>query len=107
MVSRYALQCRYPGILRNKTNSRVWEHLDALAAATSTLSVDAQKRAEKDAAKKAQKAEAAEAKHARMSPSPKVYLDPTGFATLYITTNFPPHRNHSSLKGDHKTRRAQ
>jgi len=43
---------------------RLWSE-DALAAATSTLSVDAQKRAEKDAQKKAAKAEAAEAKHAQ------------------------------------------
>lgn len=47
---------------------------DALAAATSTLSLDAQKRAEKDAHKKALKAEAAEAKHAQTIASSKVTI---------------------------------
>lgn len=54
-------------IARRKRLICIWD-TDALAAATSTLSVDAQKRAEKDAAKKAQKAEAAEAKAARTFP---------------------------------------
>lgn len=47
---------------------------DALAAATSSLSVDAQKRAEKDAHKKALKAEAAEAKLAQTIASSKVII---------------------------------
>jgi density-regulated protein len=47
---------------------------DALAAATSTLSVDAQKRAEKDAHKKALKAEAAEQKHLQTIASSKVTI---------------------------------
>lgn len=47
---------------------------DALAAATSSLSVDAQKRAEKDAHKKALKAEAAEAKQAATIKSSKVII---------------------------------
>ncbi|QSZ32730.1 hypothetical protein DSL72_002309 [Monilinia vaccinii-corymbosi] len=47
---------------------------DALAAATSTLSVDAQKRAAKDATKKAAKAEAAEAKHNETLASSKVRI---------------------------------
>jgi hypothetical protein len=50
------------------------ETTDALAAATSTLSLDAQKRAEKDAHKKALKAEAAEAKHAQTIASSKVII---------------------------------
>lgn len=48
--------------------------LDALEAATNTLSVDARKRAEKDAHKKALKAEAAEAKHAATIASSKVTI---------------------------------
>ncbi len=48
--------------------------IDALAAATSSLSVDAQKRAEKDAHKKALKAEAAEAKQAATIKSSKVII---------------------------------
>ncbi|EHK98773.1 eIF1-like protein [Glarea lozoyensis ATCC 20868] len=47
---------------------------DALAAATSTLSVDARKRAEKDAHKKALKAEALEAKQAQQISSSKVLI---------------------------------
>jgi density-regulated protein DRP1 len=47
---------------------------DALEAATSTLSVDAQKRAAKDAQKKAAKAEAADLKHAATLASSKVYI---------------------------------
>jgi density-regulated protein len=47
---------------------------DALEAATSTLSLDAQKRAAKDAQKKAAKAEAAEQKHAATLASSKVYI---------------------------------
>lgn len=49
-------------------------YLDALAAATSTLSVDAQKRAAKDATKKAAKAEALEAKHNEVIASSKVRI---------------------------------
>ena len=52
---------------------RIWQP-DALAAATSTLSLDAQKRAEKDAHKKALKAEAAEAKQAATIASSKVII---------------------------------
>ncbi|KAF8851093.1 density-regulated protein DRP1 [Acephala macrosclerotiorum] len=52
---------------------RLWSE-DALAAATSTLSLDAQKRAEKDAHKKALKAEAAEAKQAATIKSSKVII---------------------------------
>jgi hypothetical protein len=48
--------------------------IDALAAATSSLSLDAQKRAEKDAHKKALKAEAAEAKQAATIASSKVII---------------------------------
>ncbi|KAI9743493.1 MAG: Translation machinery-associated protein 22 [Claussenomyces sp. TS43310] len=47
---------------------------DALEAATASLSVDAQKRAAKDAQKKAAKAEAAEQKHAATLASSKVYI---------------------------------
>jgi hypothetical protein len=47
---------------------------DALAAATSTLSLDAQKRAEKDAHKKALKAEAAEQKHLQQIAESKVTI---------------------------------
>ncbi|RKF54584.1 Translation machinery-associated protein 22 [Golovinomyces cichoracearum] len=47
---------------------------DALSAATSSLSVDAQKRAEKDAHKKAMKAEAAEAKQAALIASSRVLI---------------------------------
>ncbi|KAI1005493.1 hypothetical protein K3495_g2720 [Podosphaera aphanis] len=47
---------------------------DALSTAVSSLSVDAQKRAEKDAHKKALKAEAAEAKQAATIASSKVIL---------------------------------
>jgi density-regulated protein len=43
--------------------SRIWS-AEALEAATADLSVEAQKRAAKDAQKKTAKAEAAEAKHA-------------------------------------------
>jgi density-regulated protein DRP1 len=47
---------------------------DALEAATSSLSIEARKRAEKDALKKAQKAEAAEAKQAATIASSKVII---------------------------------
>jgi hypothetical protein len=47
---------------------------DALAAATSTLSLDAQKRAEKDAHKKALKAEAAEQKHLQQIAESKITI---------------------------------
>lgn len=49
-------------------------HLDALEAATSSLSVEARKRAEKDAHKKALKAEAAEAKQAATIAASKVII---------------------------------
>ncbi|TAQ87383.1 hypothetical protein B7494_g4294 [Chlorociboria aeruginascens] len=52
---------------------RLWSE-DALAAATSTLSLDAQKRAEKDAHKKALKAEAAEQKALATIAASKVYI---------------------------------
>ncbi|PMD49744.1 translation machinery-associated protein 22 [Hyaloscypha bicolor E] len=52
---------------------RLWSE-DALAAATSTLSLDAQKRAEKDAHKKALKAEAAEQKHLQQIAESKVTI---------------------------------
>ncbi|KAL3417625.1 translation machinery-associated protein 22 [Phlyctema vagabunda] len=52
---------------------RIWSE-EALSAATSTLSVDAQKRAAKDAQKKAAKAEAAEQKHAQTLAASKVYI---------------------------------
>jgi len=58
---------------QKKPNSK-WNYADALAAATSSLSVDAQKRAEKDAHKKALKAEAAEAKLAQTIASSKVII---------------------------------
>ncbi|TVY71226.1 Translation machinery-associated protein [Lachnellula suecica] len=62
------LQKEYPPMYE-----RLWSE-DALAAATSTLSLDARKRAEKDAHKKALKAEAAEAKHAQTIASSKVTI---------------------------------
>jgi density-regulated protein DRP1 len=49
-------------------------YIDALEAATSSLSVEARKRAEKDAHKKALKAEAAEAKQAATIASSKVII---------------------------------
>jgi density-regulated protein DRP1 len=49
-------------------------YADALEAATSSLSVDARKRAEKDAHKKALKAEAAEAKQAATIATSKVII---------------------------------
>ncbi|PSS22970.1 hypothetical protein M430DRAFT_116672, partial [Amorphotheca resinae ATCC 22711] len=52
---------------------RLWS-ADALEAATSTLSIEARKRAEKDAHKKALKAEAAEAKQAATIASSKVII---------------------------------
>ncbi|KAG0648100.1 Translation machinery-associated 22 [Hyphodiscus hymeniophilus] len=52
---------------------RLWS-ADALEAATSTLSLEARKRAEKDAHKKALKAEAAEAKQAATIASSKVII---------------------------------
>ncbi|KXT18999.1 hypothetical protein AC579_8779 [Pseudocercospora musae] len=47
---------------------------EALSANLSTLSVDAQKRAEKDAQKKAAKAEAAEARDAEKRATSKIYI---------------------------------
>ncbi|KAH8820299.1 translation machinery-associated protein 22 [Xylogone sp. PMI_703] len=52
---------------------RIWSD-DAIAAAASTLSLDAQKRAAKDAQKKAQKAEAQEQKHLATIAASKVYI---------------------------------
>jgi len=52
---------------------RLWS-ADALEAATSTLSLDARKRAEKDASKKAAKAAALEEKHAQTLASSKVTI---------------------------------
>jgi density-regulated protein DRP1 len=58
----------------SSTNSLKILHADALEAATSTLSLEARKRAEKDAHKKALKAEAAEAKQAATIASSKVII---------------------------------
>jgi len=75
--------CEFGGTVKKcqdwlqKNHSDMYDRLwsaDALSAATATLSVDAQKRAAKDAAKKAQKAEAAEQKHAATLASSKVYI---------------------------------
>ncbi|KAK0103220.1 Translation machinery-associated protein 22 [Cadophora gregata] len=75
--------CEFGGTVKKcqewlqKNNENLYERLwseDALAAATSSLSVDAQKRAEKDAHKKALKAEAAEAKQAATIKSSKVII---------------------------------
>ncbi|KUJ11358.1 density-regulated protein DRP1 [Mollisia scopiformis] len=75
--------CEFGGTVKKcqewlkKNNSTMYERLwseDALAAATSSLSLDAQKRAEKDAHKKALKAEAAEAKQAATIASSKVII---------------------------------
>ena len=54
--------------------TRALIYADALEAATSSLSVDARKRAEKDAHKKALKAEAAEAKQAATIATSKVII---------------------------------
>lgn len=69
MVSRYVLPYSSP-------HSYIFTliHPDALEAATSSLSVEARKRAEKDAHKKALKAEAAEAKQAATIASSKVII---------------------------------
>lgn len=53
--------------------NKLWS-AEALSAATSSLSIDARKRAEKDAQKKALKAEAAEAKLAAIIASSKVTI---------------------------------
>ncbi|PQE09801.1 translation machinery-associated 22 protein [Rutstroemia sp. NJR-2017a BBW] len=75
--------CEYGGTVKKcqewlqKNHPTMYERLwseDALAAATSTLSVDAQKRAEKDALKKASKASAAEAKQQEVLASSKVRI---------------------------------
>ncbi|ESZ90503.1 RNA-binding protein [Sclerotinia borealis F-4128] len=75
--------CEYGGTVKKcqewleKKHSNMYERLwsdDALAAATSTLSVDAQKRAAKDATKKAAKAEAQEAKHNETLASSKIRI---------------------------------
>ncbi|KAJ8061444.1 hypothetical protein OCU04_009263 [Sclerotinia nivalis] len=62
------LEKKYPDMYE-----RLWSE-DALAAATSTLSVDAQKRAAKDATKKAAKAEALEAKQNETLASSKIRI---------------------------------
>ncbi|TQS35619.1 hypothetical protein Golomagni_03957 [Golovinomyces magnicellulatus] len=65
----HSLVCHLPPeVLADQTRK------DALSAATSSLSVDAQKRAEKDAQKKALKAEAAEAKQAALIASSRVLI---------------------------------
>ncbi|TVY56070.1 Translation machinery-associated protein 22 [Lachnellula cervina] len=75
--------CEFGGTVKKcqewlqKTNEDMYDRLwseDALAAATSTLSLDARKRAEKDAHKKALKAEAAELKQAQTLSSSKVTI---------------------------------
>lgn len=75
--------CEFGGTVKKcqewlqKAHPEMYDQLwsaDALAAATSSLSVDAQKRAEKDAHKKALKAEAAEAKLAQTIASSKVII---------------------------------
>ncbi|KAF7945557.1 hypothetical protein EAE96_010324 [Botrytis aclada] len=62
------LEKKYPTMYE-----RLWSE-DALAAATSTLSVDAQKRAAKDATKKAAKAEALEAKQNETLAASKIRI---------------------------------
>jgi len=69
MVSRYVLPYSSP-----YAYIFTLIHPDALEAATSSLSVEARKRAEKDAHKKALKAEAAEAKQAATIASSKVII---------------------------------
>jgi density-regulated protein len=61
---------------RSNALSLCWRahNLDALEAAAASLSIDAQKRAAKDAQKKAAKAEAAEQKHAATLAASKVYI---------------------------------
>ncbi|RDW84299.1 translation machinery-associated protein 22 [Coleophoma cylindrospora] len=75
--------CEFGGTVKKcqdwlqKTHGEMYEKIwseDALSAATSTLSIDAQKRAAKDAQKKAAKAEAAEQKQAATLASSKVYI---------------------------------
>jgi density-regulated protein DRP1 len=73
MVSRYV---PHPALLSpfHIPKYNVYAKPDALEAATSTLSLDAQKRAQKDAQKKAAKAEAAEQKQLATLASSKVYV---------------------------------
>ncbi|PMD41877.1 translation machinery-associated protein 22 [Hyaloscypha variabilis F] len=75
--------CEFGGIVKKcqdwlqKNHPEMYDRLwseDALAAATSTLSLDAQKRAEKDAHKKALKAEALEQKHLQQIAESKVTI---------------------------------
>jgi len=75
--------CEFGGTVKKcqdwlqKTHPEMYERLwseDALAAATSTLSLEAQKRAAKDSQKKAAKAAAAEEKHAALLASSTVYI---------------------------------
>ena len=83
--------------------NRLWS-TDALAQQTATLSVDAQKRAQKDAAKKAQKAEAAEAKLARMfSNLHAIEHDGMVFKHKLIYGTF---RNNSCFESNNKACRA-
>ena len=75
--------CEYGGTTKKcadwlqKTHPDLYSHLyseEALSQNLSTLSVDAQKRAERDAQKKAAKAEAAESREAEKRASSKVYI---------------------------------
>ena len=84
VVLTYTLQyCEYGGTTKKceewleskhpKLHAKLYD-ADAAAAQLSTLSVDAKKRAEKDAVKKAAKAEAAEAKDAATRASSKIII---------------------------------
>ncbi|EMC93392.1 hypothetical protein BAUCODRAFT_239124 [Baudoinia panamericana UAMH 10762] len=75
--------CEYGGTLKkceewlSKAHPDLHDRLysaDATANSLSTLSVDAQKRAEKDAQKKAAKAEAAEARESEKRAASKIYI---------------------------------
>lgn len=78
LVARYVLLSPSRAFIRNQSAQFVGTELttptEALEAQTSTLSLDAQKRAAKDAAKKASKAEAAEAKNAASMSASKVTI---------------------------------
>ena len=78
MVARYDITCSYSRMRRRCLLVVRWIELttpkEALEAQTSSLSLDAQKRAAKDAAKKASKAEAAEAKQASALGASKVII---------------------------------
>ncbi|RKF61080.1 Translation machinery-associated protein 22 [Erysiphe neolycopersici] len=82
-IPQITLYCEFGGTVKKcqewlrKTHEEMYNKLwsaEALSAATSSLSIDAQKRAEKDAQKKALKAEAAEAKLAAIVASSKVTI---------------------------------